>query len=215
MALLLTGVVALALGAPPEAKGACTLEGVLRVVDAKGQALPQADGVVYVASPLDDGQRPTTRVMKQLWSEGELPRRFEPRLLVVRQYDQVDFTNDTSFPHEVNVDLKANVFTVAQNKRKNTHSEVFDQLGTSFVGCRMHREMQAVVLTVPNAFFVQVGSDGRWRLTGLPRRPLQLSFWANGNEEIRTVTPCAEGTLEVTVQQGTRPPTPPRYGPLL
>jgi hypothetical protein len=73
--------------------------------------------------------------------------------------------------------------------------------------------MSGVILTVPNSFHVKVDAKGKWSLSGLPRKEVELVFWQRSGNATRAVrrkvTPCDTESVDVTIEnapQGAQKP---------
>ena len=83
---------------------------------------------------------------------------------------------------EVQVQLIAglpafNVVGLGDKAVGESRERVFDQAGVVVVNCNVHHVMQAQVLVLPTVHHTRPGTDGRYRLVGLPPGPGELHFW--------------------------------------
>lgn len=183
---------------PAQSLGSCTLSGTLTVVNPTGAAFEPDHAEVYVDTSLPVMPRQQEHLMRQR------ERAFSPRILVVEKDDTVLFQNEDREPHEIHADKDKNTFVSGQNLKPETFRQAFQEVGESFLGCRIHAQMSGVILTVPNSFHAKVGPDRKWSISGLPRRPIDLVFWQHTGTatvvERRRVTPCDTTTLDVTLR---------------
>ena len=187
---------------PPEA--ACSLEGSVTVMNAEGEEEAPAFAEVYIANAsLGSPAAPSRHTMIQRNTQ------FEPRALVVQVGDTVDFRNEDSEPHEVHSSRIVNAFDVKrENSKELTYSKLFLETGVSHIGCQIHSNMSAIILAVPNAFHAHVNEKGMWKISGLPKRELEVVFWEAGGEKVKQkLTPCVspptQVVLPVTVRRST------------
>lgn len=186
--------------APAQSLGSCTLSGTLTVVNPTGAAFEPDHAEVYVDTAFPLAPRQQEHLMLQR------ARAFFPRVLVVEKDDTVLFKNEDREPHEIHADKDKNTFVSGQNLKPETFRQAFQEVGESFLGCRIHAQMSGVILTVPNSFHVKVGKDGKWSISGLPNKPIDLVFWEHtGTATVtqrRRVTPCDTQSIDVKIQAG-------------
>ena len=175
----------------------CSLEGTFRLADPEGNEAAPVFGEVFVRTPLPGlgTSAPETVSMAQH------NRQFEPRVLVVKVGDKVDFINRDSEPHEVHSEGEVNPFEARKNARDKTAFDVeFSVVGVSNIGCQIHNNMHARILTVPNSFHVRVSSEGKWTISGLPSKQLELVFWTpKDGETTRVLKPCVSPPVSVSL----------------
>jgi plastocyanin len=173
----------------------CSLEGTLMLKGSDGVDRVPPFAEVYVDARTLATAAPARHRMTQHDTQ------FDPRAMVVQVGDTVDFVNVDTRPHEVHASLDVNLFNVQkENSREFTYSKLFLDVGISEIGCQIHAEMSAVILAVPNSFHVRVDSTGMWRISGLPRRELEVGFWAPGGKVVkRKLTPCVSPPEQVSL----------------
>ena len=102
---------------------------------------------------------------------------FSPRVLPVAVGGRVDFPNLDPIYH--------NVFSVSPSKRFDlgkygqgkSKSLVFDKPGLVNVYCDIHSNMEAFIVVLPNAWFAQPDTDGRFTLPPLPAGTYRVRVW--------------------------------------
>jgi plastocyanin len=102
---------------------------------------------------------------------------FTPRVLPVAVGGRVDFPNLDPIYH--------NVFSVSPSKRFDlgkygqgkSKSLVFDKPGLVNVYCDIHSNMEAFIVVLPNAWFAQPDTDGRFTLPPLQAGTYQVRVW--------------------------------------
>ena len=203
-----TVVSALILVSPEPPEAMCTLEGSMLVAGPDGVAYAPPFAEVYVNTRNLGADAALRHTMVQRASETER-QQFDPRVLVVQVGDTVDFRNEDTQPHEVHADLGVNLFNVKkENSKELTYSKLFLETGVSHIGCQIHSNMSAIILAVPNAFHAHVTEKGMWKISGLPKRELEVVFWEAGGEKVKQkLTPCVspptQVVLPVTVRRST------------
>lgn len=186
-----------------EPAGTCVLEGVVKLkkVDGVGEV---TDVVVYLKDgPPRARPEPETHFIKQKNFT------FSPNTLVVMLNDRVNFVNDDddSTEHSVFAQLGVDPFPGEKNARTTTFSRTFTREGPVHIQCNIHGQMTADILVLRSAAFTRPDKNGKWRITGLPRKAYTLAVWEpNGGEESREVAACATGPVELELVK--RPPPP-------
>jgi hypothetical protein len=102
---------------------------------------------------------------------------FEPRLLVVPAGSVVEFPNHDPWFH--------NVFSVSRNRRSDLglyeagaqKAVTFDRTGVSYLFCKIHPEMMAVVLTVDSAYLGVSDKTGHISISNVPHGKYVLHAW--------------------------------------
>lgn len=193
--LLASGLSALVLVSPRDTKvERCSLEGTFLVVNPDGTTSAPKFAQVYVEEFRGAPRQPTAE-----FEMLQIGRKFEPHFLVVQQGDSVIFVNKDTEPHEVHAKAAVNLIEGKRaTEAKRTDSKLFSYVGVTQLGCKLHKSMSAVILTVPSAVRTSVDPQGKWRLSGLPRKPLKVIFWAEGAIQVeKTLTPCASAPVEI------------------
>ena len=103
--------------------------------------------------------------------------RFIPHVLVIQVGTTVEFPNTDPVSH--------NVFSISEPKRFNLGMYTrgarrrikFDRPGVVELLCNVHLEMQAYIVVVKNPYFARTGSDGSYRIAGVPAGQHRLRCW--------------------------------------
>ena len=195
-----SAISALILVSPEAPEAMCTLEGTLMVQGPDGVEVVPAFAEVYVNTHNLTAAPPVRHTMVQR-PEAVGPQ-FFPRVLAVQVGDTVDFRNEDTQPHEVHAKRDVNLFDVKkENSKELTYSKLFLDSGISTIGCQIHRNMRATILTVPNSFHAHVDQKGMWKISGLPKRELEVVFWDSGGKQVKQrLTPCVSGPVNVSLK---------------
>ncbi len=144
-----------------------------------------------------------------VWLEGTLPL---PESLPDVEIIQKDFTFDPAllavpvgtrifFP---NKDLEYhNVFSYSPPARfdlgrylpdeRPIPSHVFNHPGMVTLRCDIHEHMRAIILVIPNGYFTETDTDGRFRLEGVPPGTYTLKAWVDSRTTLEREITIAEG----------------------
>lgn len=77
-------------------------------------------------------------------------------------------------------------------------SQVFDKAGLVALHCDIHEHMHGIILVLDTPYFTRSGTDGRFRLTGLPAGRYTLKAWVSSKTTIERPVELTKGsTLHV------------------
>ncbi|HTK95787.1 MAG TPA: carboxypeptidase regulatory-like domain-containing protein [Terriglobales bacterium] len=175
-----------------------TIEGQVHRV---GPAFPA--GKDYVISVEDVAERPV-RVTATIDQKN---LNFVPHVLAVQRGTTVQFPNSDPLKHNVFSISPAKRFNLGMYSQGESRSVTFDQVGIVELLCNVHLEMSAFIVVVANRYFAQAGSDGRFRIAGVPAGHHRLRCWQeNIAPQYLDVEVPAEGTVQVefTIPAGAR-----------
>jgi plastocyanin len=150
------------------------------------------DAVVYVEElDLKQGSRlagggPSLR----LEMRGQALR---PRILVVPVGTSVEFPNGDSLFHNIFSVSPAKTFDLGRYGRGKSKRVTFDKPGLVNVYCKLHSNMAAYVLVVPNRAFARPDSSGRFALPALPKGRYAVNVWHPDFPMIRREVTVAGG----------------------
>jgi plastocyanin len=102
---------------------------------------------------------------------------FTPHILPVPVGSTVEFPNSDRVYHNVFSLSKAESFDLGRYPRGSSRSVQFDTPGVVKVFCHIHSDMSAVVLVVPNRYFVRPDAKGRFRIEGIPAGQYTVVAW--------------------------------------
>jgi len=104
-------------------------------------------------------------------------KRFRPDVLAVPVGSTIAFPNGDDILHNV-FSLSPNaVFDLGRYGQGESRSYTFDEPGLALIHCDVHHAMQADVLVLRTPYYTQVGTDGTFRLSGLPDGSGSLHLW--------------------------------------
>jgi plastocyanin len=152
--------------------------------------------VVYLAGEFPKPDVPLVQQMIQRNLD------FEPRLLAVQVGTKVEFPNRDDTYH--------NVFSYSRPKRfdlgryrageEPVPFQVFDTAGLVTLRCDIHEHMRAVILVLDTPYFVITGTDGKFRLTGLPAGRYTLKAWVDSKTTLERAVELEPGaTLQASL----------------
>lgn len=106
--------------------------------------------------------------------EGET---FIPHVLPIPVGSTVEFPNHDPIFHNVFSLSGAATFDLGRYPRGDSRSVVFDRPGIVPVFCHIHSDMNAIILVLENDYFAVPGSDGSYRISGIPEGNYTLVAW--------------------------------------
>jgi hypothetical protein len=150
------------------------------------------DAVVYVEEvhPRGESRLPARYASSRLELKGQTLR---PRILVVLPGTSVEFPNHDSLFHNIFSVSPAKPFDLGRYGRGESKRVTFDKPGLVNVYCKLHPNMAAYILVVPNRAFARPDSSGRFVLPPLPKGRYVVNVWHPDFPAIRR---------EVTVEGG-------------
>ena len=132
------------------------------------------DAVVYIEEMHAGSRLPTAHASLRLELNGQT---LTPRILVVPAGSTVEFPNLDSLFHNVFSVSPARPFDLGRYGRGKSKRITFDKPGLVNVYCKLHPNMAAYILVVPNQAFARPDSSGRFVLPALPKGRYFVNVW--------------------------------------
>ncbi len=150
--------------------------------------------IVYLEGPT---QRVAPTGVVQMAQKGLA---FQPAILAIQVGTKVEFPNQDDSYH--------NVFSYSPVKRfdlgryrpdeQPVPAQVFDKPGLVTLHCDIHDHMRALILVLETPHFIRTGTDGRFKLAGLPAGSYVLKAWLNSRTTLERKVELRSGqTLHV------------------
>jgi len=122
---------------------------------------------------------------------------FVPMLLPVQTGTKVEFPNQDDTYH--------NIFSYSAPKRfdlgryradeRPVPFQVFDAPGLVTLRCDIHEHMRGLILVVDTPHFVLTGTDGKFRLSGVPPGRYTLKVWLNSKTTLERTVDLVDGSV--------------------
>lgn len=160
-----------------------------------------ADAVIYLE---ELGHRGESR-LRAAYASTRLELKgqsLRPRILVVPVGSSVEFPNQDSVFHNVFSLSPARPFDLGRYGRGKSKRLTFHKPGPVHVYCKLHPDMAAYIVVVPNRAFTRPDSSGRFVLPTVPRGRYALNVWHPDFPVIRrevTITNGERSELAVTL----------------
>jgi plastocyanin len=120
-------------------------------------------------------------------------KQFVPRVLVVQKGTQVQFPNMDAVFHNVFSVTPDNSFDLGSYRQGESKSIRLVKSGVVSVYCNMHPQMVGYILVVPGSFYVHAGSDGFYRIPGVPAGHHRVVAWTPNAKPAVSEVDVAEG----------------------
>ena len=125
---------------------------------------------------------------------------FMPRVLPVTVGARVDFPNQDPIYHNVFSVSPPKRFDLGKYGQGKSKSLVFDKPGLVNVYCDIHSNMEAFIVVLPNAWFVQPDAEGKFTLPPLPAGTYTVRVWhPDLGDRTVTVTVGADETRDIEI----------------
>ncbi len=173
---------------PPPA----ALEGRIELTGRDGVVRPAEGAVVWLNLP---GYRPPVRAVQMASRD----KRFTPHVIAARRGTSISFPNHDRIYHNVFSRSQGNEFDLGLYRKGASRETTFQRPGLVHVYCNIHPEMAGYVVVLDQAAFTVTGSDGIYRLEGLPPGRRTVRVWAEqGGERAQTadLAPGARSRLD-------------------
>lgn len=126
---------------------------------------------------------------------------FVPSVVFVRPGGSVAFPNDDPFQHNVYSYSSVGTFDLGRQNPGTAAAQTFEEPGIVEVFCEVHDFMRGAIIVTENSYDAIVGSDGSFRIAGVPPGEYTIAFWQPEHHAVQqTVTVTAGGTATVQVQ---------------
>lgn len=125
---------------------------------------------------------------------------FQPSLLAVRLGTKVEFPNQDDTYHNVFSFSPAKRFDLGRHRPedKPVPSQIFDKAGMITLRCDIHEHMRGIILVLDTPHFVITGTDGTFKLSGLPAGSYKLKAWIDSRTTLeKPVTLTSGGTVKL------------------
>lgn len=127
---------------------------------------------------------------------------FSPHVQVIARYQPIDIVNNDPIVH--NAHVTQNMMTVINplQPRQGMRNEFnFTGIGPAMVKCDIHNWMRAWVYVLWHPYYAVTGSDGSFRISGVPPGEYELVAWQEHiGESTMTVKVEAEKKVKVEFQ---------------
>src|SRR5213082_4019953 len=165
------------------------------IVTTGGVLSPQPPvAVVYLDGSFAKPPSPATKQIAQK------DLTFLPSLLPVQVGTRVEFPNLDDTYHSIFSYSPAKRFDVGRYRpeERPIPSEVFDTPGLVTLRCDIHEHMRGLILVLDTPYFQTTGTDGKFRLSGLPAGHYTLKAWLNSKTTLERAVDLQDG-VTVTV----------------
>jgi plastocyanin len=110
---------------------------------------------------------------------------FVPSVTVVTRGSTIDFPNDDKVFHNVFSLSQASKFDLGLYKSGESRAITFNRAGVVDLYCNIHPDMVASIKVLDSPYFAVTGSDGKFRVDGVPAGSYTLVGWQRFGTEYR------------------------------
>lgn len=145
-----------------------------------GQPLKDRSGVAVWLVPMDSLQKASFDTQQPRYQMTQHNKMFEPHLLVVPAGSIVEFGNRDPWFHNAFSISNGRQFDLGLYRGGTRRSVRFDRPGASYVFCRIHPNMAAVILTVNSSYFGISDPAGRISIGKVRPGKYLVHVWYEG-----------------------------------
>lgn len=118
---------------------------------------------------------------------------FLPNFIAITQGSKVYFLNEDEHYHNIHSLTPRARFNIGRRPPGNVYAQKITKVGLVQLGCDIHAEMAAVVLSLDTPYFTKISADGTYELDHLP----------DGQYELRAFHPLFQPYKEqIQLEQG-------------
>jgi len=126
---------------------------------------------------------------------------FVPSVLAARVGSAVTFPNGDPFFHNVFSYSSAARFDLGRYPQGESKEVRFTEPGVVEVFCEVHEFMRGAIIVTENGFHAVVGTDGSFRMSGVPPGTHTIAFWHPDHRPLeRTVSVTAGSVARIEVE---------------
>jgi len=137
--------------------------------------------------------KPVTLPVQQIIQKDYI---FRPSLLAVQTGSKVEFPNQDDAYHNVFSFSPAKRFDLGRYRPedKPVPSQIFDKAGIITLRCDIHEHMRGIILVLDTPHFVISGTDGKYKLSGLPSGSYKLKAWIDSRTTLEKPVTLTSGS---------------------
>lgn len=179
------------------AVAASPVSGKVQILEEEGKLRPVVgELLVYiegVEAPTLESQRPRRPTL------ASRNKSFEPHVQAVPVGTAVSFPNFDDIMHNVFSLTKGNRFDLGLYKSGAKKDYVFETPGLVRVYCNIHPQMSAFVLVMGSPYYAWVGTDGSFRIEGVPPGSYALKLWHEEGESEQAIVVTEQGATGLSL----------------
>lgn len=119
---------------------------------------------------------------------------FLPNIIAITKGSTVYFLNEDEHFHNIHSLTPKARFNIGRRPPGNAYGQKINKVGIVKLGCDIHPEMGAVILSLDTPYFTKIKPDQSFQISGLP----------DGRYEIRVYHPAfQQHTQQITIENGT------------
>jgi plastocyanin len=159
------------------------------------RSIQELPAVVYLRGSVGGTRNEAEAVMTQRDTT------FVPSVVFVRPGGTVAFPNEDPFQHNVYSYSSIGTFDLGRQNPGSSADKTFPEPGIVEVFCEVHDFMRGAIIVTEGPYSAIVGSDGSFRITGVPPGEYTLAVWHAEHESLeQPVSVTGGGTATVQVK---------------
>lgn len=160
-----------------------TVHGSVQVLHRAAGESESADVVIWLIPTQAPGVASPGRTARLLQKN----KKFIPHVVAVTQGTQIEFPNQDLFFHSVFSIHQGKTIDLGLYESGAARKIRFNQPGISYIFCKIHPEMSAVVVVLQTRFFAVTDPAGNFQISHVPPGHYRLEVWHElaGKEELK------------------------------
>lgn len=150
-----------------------TVHGSVRILHRSASESDSGEVIVWLTPLQSDGTAgpgPTARLLQK-------NKKFIPHVVAVTQGTQIEFPNQDLFFHSVFSIHQGKTVDLGLYESGADRKIRFSQPGVSYIFCKIHPEMSAVVVVLQTRFFAMTDAAGNFQISHVPPGRYKLEVW--------------------------------------
>ncbi|MES2675076.1 MAG: carboxypeptidase regulatory-like domain-containing protein [Pseudomonadota bacterium] len=152
------------------------VSGVIKVTGKNGEII-SPEGVIVNLEPTNAAVEPAAGAEKHQHDVSMKNKTYAPKLMTIKQNDQVNFANNDKIKHNVFSTSGENRFDLGTYGEGKTNKMIFKSPGVVKVYCNIHPEMALFISVSPNNYSHITDKNGFFEIDNLPPGEYRLSAW--------------------------------------
>ena len=120
---------------------------------------------------------------------------FLPNFVAITKHSTVYFLNEDEHFHNIYSLTPRARFNIGRRPPGNVYGKKIDKAGIIKLGCDIHPEMGAVILSLDTPYFTKIHEDGTFQISGLPDGKYELRAYHPAFQAYTTVLECKGGSI--------------------
>ena len=102
---------------------------------------------------------------------------FFPNIIAITKGSTVKFINEDELYHNVYSLTPKARFNIGRRPMGNVYGQKINKVGVIKLGCDIHDDMSATILSLDTPYFTKIKEDGTYKITGLPDGKYEIKVY--------------------------------------